>query len=261
MKTKGAISDLIVHNRSVRARKPSYAGGNMFGFGETHLKVSRKGFWLAPIALAWLFAGTGCTGTASKASSQTPNAPTGAQLQADSNSVNFGQVVVGTSSTKNVTLTDAGSNVTISSIEASGSGFAVTQPSLPASLTVGQTMVVAVSFDPTASGQHTGSLTISSNSSNPQLVVALSGTTTSSPASHSATISWDNGDPTAPSYRVYRSSVSGGPYVPLNSSPISATTYADSTVAANATYFYVVTEINSVGVESPFSSEVSTTVP
>jgi fibronectin type 3 domain-containing protein len=105
---------------------------------------------------------------------------------------------------------------------------------------------------------------VGSNASTPQLTVALQGSTTTTSgggSSHSATVSWDNGDPTATTYRVYRSGVSGGPYTSLNATPLSVTTYTDSTVISGSTYFYVVTEINASGVESQFSSEVSATVP
>jgi hypothetical protein len=206
----------------------------------------------------------GCTGTAAStapSSNNNPTTPSGAQLTASATSVSFGQTAVGSNSSQTVTLTASGSSsVTVQSVKTSGTGFSVVQPQLPASLTAGQTLVLAVDFSPAASGQQTGSLVISSSA--PQLTVPLSGTgSTTASTDHSATLSWDNGDSTATSYKVYRSSVSGGPYAPINSSPLSATTYKDSTVTAGATYFYVVTETNSSGVESQFSSEVTATVP
>ena len=42
---------------------------------------------------------------------------------------------------------------------------------------------------------------------------------------------------------------------------VAATTYTDSTVQASQTYFYVVTSVDSSGVESAYSTEVSVTVP
>jgi len=55
--------------------------------------------------------------------------------------------------------------------------------------------------------------------------------------------------------------VSGGPYTKLNSTLIAATTYVDTAVQASTTYFYVVTSVDSSGVESANSTEVSATVP
>jgi hypothetical protein len=220
---------------------------------------SRNLIALALIAIAAFVAG--CAGTASgKSSNTSPSTPSGAQLTASTPSVSFGQTTVGGNSTQTITLSATGSSsVTVQSVKTSGTGFSIVQPQLPVSLATGQTMVLAVEFSPQAAGQQTGSLLITSNA--PQLTVSLSGTGSMGSSDHNATLTWDNGDPTAVSYNVYRSSFSGGPYSPLNSSPLSITTYKDSTVSAGATYFYVVTETNSSGVESQFSSEVPTTVP
>jgi hypothetical protein len=198
----------------------------------------------------------GCTGSAAGKSSNTSS---GAQLTASTSSVSFGQTAVGGNSAQTVTVSATGSNVTILSVVASGTGFSVAQPQLPATLAAGQTMVLSVEFSPQSAGQQSGSLVIASSA--PQLTLPLAGTGSTGSSDHSATLSWDNGDSTAISYKVYRSSISGGPYSPLNSSPLSVTTYKDSTVSAGATYYYVVTETNSSGVESQFSSEVPATVP
>jgi hypothetical protein len=205
---------------------------------------------------------SGCTGTAAKSSTSTPTTPAGGQLTASSSSVSFGQTAVGGNSTQTVTLSSTGSaSVTISSVQVSGTGFTVVQPQLPATLAAGQSMVIGLEFSPQSAGQQSGSLNITSNASVPQITITLAGTGSDTPAGHSATLNWNNGDPTAISYNVYRSTVSGGPYLPLNSAPLSATTFKDSTVAAGSTYYYVVTETNASGVESQFSSEVPATVP
>jgi fibronectin type 3 domain-containing protein len=47
----------------------------------------------------------------------------------------------------------------------------------------------------------------------------------------------------------------------LTSTPVAALTYVDSAVQAAQTYFYVVTSVDSSGVESAYSTEVSATVP
>ena len=61
--------------------------------------------------------------------------------------------------------------------------------------------------------------------------------------------------PGAASYKIKRSTVSGGPYSVLSSSVVSAN-YTDLTVTNGQTYYYVVSTVNA-GVESINSSEVS----
>jgi Abnormal spindle-like microcephaly-assoc'd, ASPM-SPD-2-Hydin len=176
--------------------------------------------------------------------------------------VNFAQTQVGSTTTQNVTLSASGSSsVTIMSAQVSGAGFSLTAPALPSTLSSGQSLVLAMQFDPQTVGQESGSLVIGSNASNSTLTVALSGSGTAAPVAHTATLSWTSGDPTAVAYRVYRSGVSGGPFGSLTASPLAVTTYVDSTVSGGSTYFYVVTELNAAGVESQFSSEVSAKVP
>jgi fibronectin type 3 domain-containing protein len=62
-------------------------------------------------------------------------------------------------------------------------------------------------------------------------------------------------------YNTYASTVSGGPYTKLTSSPVSASSYTDSNVVAGQTYFFVVTAVDSSNVESTYSAEVSALVP
>jgi fibronectin type 3 domain-containing protein len=62
-------------------------------------------------------------------------------------------------------------------------------------------------------------------------------------------------------YNVYRSSISNGPYTKLNSPIVTSTTYVDSTVLASQTYYYVATSVDASGDETPFSNQVSATIP
>ncbi len=184
----------------------------------------------------------------------------GGTIAANSTTVNFGSTQVGATATQNVTLSVSGAAVTVTSAQVSGAGFTVTPPTLPATLSPGQFLVLPVQFAPQTAGQLSGSLIIASNASNPTLTVALTGTGTAAPA-HSVTVSWASGDPAVVSYLVFRSDVSGGPYVPLTASLLTELSYTDSTVSSGSTYFYVVTELDAAGDESPFSSEASATVP
>jgi fibronectin type 3 domain-containing protein len=90
--------------------------------------------------------------------------------------------------------------------------------------------------------------------------VALNGTATA-PVVHSVTLSWVASTSTVVGYNIYRGTVSGGPYALLNSTPTSSLTYTDMAVTAGQTYYYVVTAVDSNGMESIVSNEVSATIP
>jgi len=79
--------------------------------------------------------------------------------------------------------------------------------------------------------------------------------------SHSVTLTWTASTSTVSGYNVYRSTVSGGPYTKVNSALVAPTSYVDTTVQSGQTYFYVATSVDSNGVESADSTEVSVTVP
>jgi fibronectin type 3 domain-containing protein len=101
---------------------------------------------------------------------------------------------------------------------------------------------------------------VTSNATNSPSTVTLSGTGAQA-VSHSVAITWTASTSVVTGYNVYSSTVSGGPYSKLNSSPVAGTSYTDTTVQASQTYFYVVTSVDSNGVESAFSTEVSASVP
>lgn len=85
---------------------------------------------------------------------------------------------------------------------------------------------------------------------------------------HSATVSWaaspDLTNPPAAGtgYNIYRSQTSGAEAAPaLNPALITSLSFVDSTVLGGQTYDYVVTAVNSSGVESVHSSEIQAKVP
>jgi hypothetical protein len=80
---------------------------------------------------------------------------------------------------------------------------------------------------------------------------------TATPGDTQVALSW-TASSGATSYNVYRST--GGTYTKLNGSPITATTYTDTTAANGTTYYYVVTAVNSCG-ESAYSSAVGPIIP
>ncbi|HZS57271.1 MAG TPA: fibronectin type III domain-containing protein [Bryobacteraceae bacterium] len=84
----------------------------------------------------------------------------------------------------------------------------------------------------------------------------------SGPPVHSVTLNWMvSSSPNVIGYYVYRGSTSGGPYTRLSGSLDAGTGYTDSSVQGGQTYFYVVTAVNNVGVESGYSTEVQVTIP
>jgi fibronectin type 3 domain-containing protein len=76
-------------------------------------------------------------------------------------------------------------------------------------------------------------------------------------------LSWSaSSSPGVIGYNVYRGLTSGGEgSTPVNSDPISGTTYVDTNVTAGKTYYYVLTSVNTNGAQSAPSSETEATVP
>jgi hypothetical protein len=93
--------------------------------------------------------------------------------------VNFKGVVVGNSGTATLNLSNTGSAaVTISQASVTGTGFTIS--GLAAGLTIqpGQNSSFTAQFQPTSKGSASGSISISSNSPNSPMTVALTGTGT-----------------------------------------------------------------------------------
>ena len=173
----------------------------------------------------------------------------------------FPSVNIGSNSVLPVNFTNAGnSNVTIASVSISGAGYTASGVSAGQILTPGQIATLNVTFAPSGTGVIPGSVTVASNATNSPASITLTGTGVQ-PVSHSVTLTWTASTSTVTGYNVYRSTVSGGPYTKLTSPPVAPLTYVDSAVQAAQTYYYVVTSVDSSGVESTDSAEVSATVP
>jgi fibronectin type 3 domain-containing protein len=99
-----------------------------------------------------------------------------------------------------------------------------------------------------------------SNAANSPLVIALSGTGTAS-VSYTVSLNWTPSSSTYSGFNVYRGTTSGGPYSKVDTSMISLPSYTDAAVTQGQTYYYVATEVDSTGMESGYSSEVSATIP
>ncbi len=81
------------------------------------------------------------------------------------------------------------------------------------------------------------------------------------PVPHSVTLSWKPSVSKGVGYRVYRATRSGGPYTIVQMTPLTGTSFLDSTVQAGVTYYYVVTSVDKKANESAFSKEISVTIP
>ncbi len=176
--------------------------------------------------------------------------------------LSFGNITTGTSSTlQNVTITNTGnSNVSISQITLSGSGYSMTGGSAPATLSPSQNLTLTIQFNPTVAGTVSGSISIASNATGSPALISLSGTGVT-PVQHSVTLTWNASTSAVSGYNVYCSTVSGSNYAKINSSLVVGLSYSDATVQNSTTYYYVTTAVDSNGIESSYSNEVSAPIP
>jgi Cep192 domain 4/HYDIN/CFA65/VesB-like, Ig-like domain len=97
-------------------------------------------------------------------------------LSSSPTSLDFGSVIVGKNMSLSETVTNAGgSSVTISQVTVSG-GFTLNGITAPLTLAAGQSANFTVLFSPFSAGSASGSVTLTSNASNPTLTIPLSGT-------------------------------------------------------------------------------------
>jgi len=89
----------------------------------------------------------------------------------------FGSVAVGSQSNQTVTLTNNGaSTVNLSQVSVTGTGFKLSGVTTPIALNTSQSTTFSVAFAPQSIAAASGSVTITSNASNPMLIIPLSGT-------------------------------------------------------------------------------------
>jgi hypothetical protein len=99
------------------------------------------------------------------------------QLSANSSNLNLGSVNTGSHATQNIILTNTGNAaVNVSSVQVTGTGFAVSGITTPASIGASQDATLAVTFTPTTAGSAKGMVTVVSDASSTPLSIALSGT-------------------------------------------------------------------------------------
>ena len=180
------------------------------------------------------------------------------QLSVTPASADFGSVTVGTSKSQTGMLTASGSNVAISSVSMSSTEFSLSGIALPLTIAAGQSVPFTLTFTPQASGSASAIGSFTSNASN-SASESLTGAGTA-PPQHLVNLTWD-GVSAVVGYNVYRSSQSAGPYTKINSSLDASTTYADNSVQAGQTYYYVTTAVDAGGTQSQYSGAVQALVP
>ena len=189
----------------------------------------------------------------------------GAAVQVTPSSISFGNLLLQSTATQNVTLKNTGDiNITINGVTVAGAGFGYSSLSPGYSLTPNQSVTFQVWFRPQTSGSASGNVSIlSSNLASPASIsVAGAGVTSLSsptPIQHSVTLNWGPSASSVVGYRVYRDDGTGG-LSPL-SQVIPNLTYTDSTVVSGSAYQYAVTSVDSAGDESSYSNQVSAIIP
>jgi hypothetical protein len=177
-------------------------------------------------------------------------------------SLSFGSVTDGTSAAKGFTVTNTGnSNVAISGITATGTGYSLASGAGAVTLSPNQTTSVSVQFAPSAAGLANGSVNILSDATGSASSVGLSGTGVAPTTPHSVALNWGASSSSVTGYNVYRSTVSGSAYAKMNGSMVGGVNYADSSVQSGHTYYYVATSVDGSGNESVYSNEVAAIVP
>jgi len=79
--------------------------------------------------------------------------------------------------------------------------------------------------------------------------------------SNSVALSWIASVSVVSGYNVYRGTTNGGPYTKINSSLVTTLSYTDTAVTSGSIYYYVCTSVDSAGVESIYSNQVTAQIP
>jgi len=214
-------------------------------------------------------------------------------------SINFGHLNLKAKGTQNVTLQNSGDvGMTIQGVTVVGAGFGYASLSPGFSLSPNQSVTFQVWFTPQVKGPASATMSFLSPGLSSPATLSLSGdgivasSTAPTPApppgssppppsapsptpeppsgssptlpsaiQHTVRLNWDASPSAVIGYRVYRSQTSGASYTPLTGAPVNTLSYADTTVASGATYYYVVTAVSAAGTESVYSNQVKAVIP
>ncbi len=181
------------------------------------------------------------------------------QLTIAPTALNFGNVTVGNTGNQTFSLTATGATVTVSSSASSSAQFALSGTSFPITIAAGQSVSLDAVFNPQSSATASGTLSFASNAGNTPSAEPVSGTGVT--PVYTVGLSWTPSTSDVTGYNVYRGAASAGPFAKINSSLNSSTVYTDSNVAANQTYYYVTTAVNSSNEESAQSTPAEAIIP
>ena len=199
-----------------------------------------------------------------------------ATLDATPINVAFGNVPVGTRISKTVQVMNYGTRTAvIASASVGGAGFSTAGLTLPMALAAGSTKSFTLQFAPTGTGTNSGTIKLKTIFGGNGLTLNMSGTGTKSkgagspppsgpgvsPATHSVALSW-HASPSSDviGYNVYRATSPSTTYGIVANCP-AVMNYTDGTAQAGQTYTYVVTAVDSVGMESAYSAPVTAAIP
>jgi hypothetical protein len=143
---------------------------------QTTLKVT-----FTPTVMGTVTGSLSITSTATNATLNIPLSGVGKKTQVSvvPASIAFGSVPVGVTNTQTLTLTDSGnSNLIVSQATVTGTGFGITAPALPATVTPGSSVALTVRFSPVTAGSTSGTVNIASNATGQPVAVPLTGTGT-----------------------------------------------------------------------------------
>jgi hypothetical protein len=188
-------------------------------------------------------------------------------IVANPSNLSFSSTQVGNSQTVSETLTNSeNGSVTISQVTVSGTGFSISGITTPLTLTPWQSTSFSITFTPSSAGNFSGTVSITSDASNPSLSIALSGSGTAAPV-HTVSLNWTASTTTGiTSYNVYRVNFTSGACgtfpigSPYGSTASTVTTFTDPTVTDGNTYCYATTAVDASG-ESGISNVVQVTIP
>src|SRR3984885_6544078 len=183
----------------------------------------------SPHATGWKQAGITFTSNASNPTLQLEVGGTGAtsdSLKSNPASVSFGQVAVGTKSVRPVVLTNTRTwKTTLNAFQMTGGEFSVSGPTLPVTLSAGQSVTINLTFAPLSAGTSGGELFVTG----PDINVPLSGIGTTKTATGQLSIT-----PGSVSFGSVNVGSTGTQSITLSATGASVTVSADT--ASNAQF-------------------------
>jgi len=116
------------------------------------------------------------SGTGTSASSASSTSSQSYLLSANASNLSFGNILVGSSASQAIALTNTGTaSVNLSQVAITGAGFTESGFTGAVTLAAGQSLSLNVSFAPATGGSATGSLSFASSATNSPTTISLSG--------------------------------------------------------------------------------------